>query len=247
MNTLKGRTAIITGGTGIQGTGVIRALAEGSMNIVMITHNPEQAAKIIDSLGENGKHCVAMSNEQGDDAVIDEVYQRFGSVDVIIPNHGGPFKPKALADISNDDLMDKFEHQVVGSYKMIRKALPYLEKSQAGRIILMANSGARNGITEEGLVDNVARGGIISMTYSLAQSLASKGITVNCIAKSGLVNDHPPKSSEELDSAKLIGKIPVNRIGTPDEFGAAVAWLASEEAAFVTGQVVNLCGGLFMG
>lgn len=247
MLTLKGRTAIITGGTGVQGSGVVRALARSGMRVVMVTHSMDQAQKLIESLGEYNENCIALGNEKGDDAVIDDVYRRFGSVDVIIPNQGAPFMRQALVDITDEDLIQKFEHQVVGSYKMVRKALPYLEKSKAGRIILIANCGARNGLPEEGFCDNVARGAIISMTYCLARELAPKRITVNCIAKSGLLNDHEPRFPNEYDVNKHIHSIPIGRAGTPDEFGAAVSWMASEEAGFVTGQIINLCGGQYMG
>ncbi len=247
MLTLEGRIAVMTGGTGFQGEGIVAALAKGGMTVVMITHNMDRATKIIESLGEYGENCIALSNEKGDDAVIDDVYERFGSVDVIITNHGSPDRKKPLSETTHEELLRKFEHQVIGSYKIIKKALPYLEKSKAGRIILVTSGGAKINLPSEGLGGNIAEGGIIFMTYSMARELAPKCITVNCIVKSGLINDHPAKSPDDFDINKYVKYIPVGRAGTSEEFGAAAAWLASEESSFVIGQVINLDGGQFIG
>jgi NAD(P)-dependent dehydrogenase (short-subunit alcohol dehydrogenase family) len=247
MLSLEGRIAVITGGSGFQGVGIVEALAKGRMTVVMITHNLNRAEEIIESLGEYGKYCIALSNDNGDDAAIDDVYERFGSVDVLITNHGGPDKKKPISETTEEELLRKFEHQVIGSYKMIKRALPYLEKSKAGRIILVTSGGAKNNIPSEGLGGNIVEGGITFMTYSMARELAPKGITVNCIVKSGLVNDHPPKSPDGFDVNKYVSCIPVGRVGTTHEFGAAAAWLASEESGFVTGQIISLDGGQFIG
>jgi len=243
MLTLSGRTAYISGATGIQGQGIVRALASGGMNIAMVTHNMASAESLIRSLGDNACHCAAYSNTRSDDEILKEVYQRFGSVDVIIPNQGSPYQPKKISDITEDDLLKKFNHQVVGSFAMVKSALPYLMKSKSPRVILMASGGAEAGFVEEGICDNVARGGVISLTFSLAQELAGRNITVNCIAKSGIADDNLHIRDDEYKAEKYIQLFPISRIGTPDEFGAAVAWLASEESGFITGQVINFTGG----
>ncbi|NTV91158.1 MAG: SDR family oxidoreductase [Clostridiales bacterium] len=243
MLTLEGRIAIITGGTGFQGEGIVEALAKSGMTVVMITHNMERATKMIEALGEYGKYCLALSNEKGDDAVVEDVYERFGSVDVIITNHGMPEIKKPIAETTPEELTHKFEHQIIGSYKIIKRALPYLEKSKAGRIILVTNGGARSAVPGEGLGGNIVEGGIIYMAGSMARELAPKGITVNCIVKSGLLNDQPVKNPDGFDVNKYVDRIPMGRTGTAGEFGAAAAWLASEESGFVTGQVVRLDGG----
>lgn len=247
MQTLQGRTAVMTGASGHVGAGAVRALTAGGMNVAMITHNLQDARALVEELRGSPGQCVAVSNEKGDAAALDEIYERFGSLDVVIPNQGGPVQPRPLADITEEELLHTLRHQIAISFAMVQKAAPYLEKSRAGRVILIASSGARTGLSAEGLCDCVARGGVISMTYALAGMLAGKGVTVNCIARSGLENDHPPRLPGELDTAGLAGRIPLGRNGTPAEFGASVAYLASEEAGFLTGQIVNLCGGLYMG
>lgn len=247
MFTLNGRTAVMMGASGYEGAGAVRAMVAGGMNVVMMTHMIDQSNRLIESLGEYKDRCIATTSDDGFEALYQEVSERFGSVDVIIPNQGGPMVWQELADITEEEFTRKLVLQIVRSFQMVQSAIPYLEKSKAGRVILMSSSGARDGLRDEGLCDSTARGGVISMTYSLARELAPKGITVNCIAKGGLPSGHEPQTQNEYDAARLLDRIPVGRTGTPDEYGAAVAYLASEEASFITGQVINVCGGLYMG
>lgn len=244
---LEGRTCVFAGATGAIGRGAVKALVEAGMNVVMVTHNPDSAKDIIDSLSYAKGKCIAMSNEHGDDAVFGDVEKMFGSVDVIINKTGGFDAPQSLDELTDEDLSKKLNHQVAGLFKMIKGALPYLEKSKAGRIIVCASAGAQDGYLGENIIDSIARGGVISMTYALARELAAKNITVNCIAASGVINDHPPRNEKMFDVNSIAADIPVGHIGTADEFGAAVQYLASEEAGFVTGQVINLSGGLHIG
>jgi len=239
MDTLRSRTAVITGATGCIGSGAVHMLTENGMNVAMVTHNMADAETLIARVKHHPGQCVAFSNENGDAAVYGEIYEKFGSIDVIIPNHGAEFCNQDLKTITAAELDHKLHHQITGSFMMVQQALPYLEKSVAGRIILMASVGAESGLQEEGLLDCTARGGIISMTRYLAQNLAEKGITVNCIARGGVENEH---------FASITGnRIPLGRNGTAADFGAAVCYLASEEAGFMTGQILRLNGGMYMG
>lgn len=267
MLTLKGRTCVIGGGTGAVGRGAVRAMCQNGMNVVLGTHMVEDARSLVEELKDCEGKCVAVSAKMIFDIVTENgvnklveipveegafdgnvkfAYDRFGSIDVVISNTGAFDAPLPLEEISDEELTKKLNHQVVGAFRSVMSALPYLKKSKAGRILLMASAGARNGFTGEYFCDSVARGAVISMTYALARELLPCGITVNCIAKSGMVNDHEPHG-RVLDMNTLVPQIPVGRIGTADEFGAAVQYLVSEEAGFVTGQVIDLSGGLAIG
>lgn len=256
MFTLSGRTAAVIGATGYQGLGIVRALLDGGMNVAMLTHMPERVAPIIASLPEEQRsRCAGISNEGGDGPSLSRVADAFGSLDVLIPNHGPGPRQEGIYTMDMEDFARRLDMQLAGTLKIVRCALPYLEKSRAGRIILISSAGARLGLAEEGLADCVVKGAVQSMTFALARELAGKGITVNCIAKSGLKDTpfltkpergKPPVLGEPTDSV-LLARTPLGFSGTPESFGAAAAWLASEEAGFVTGEIVNLSGGLAMG
>lgn len=244
METLKGRTCVFAGATGNIGRGAVRALAEGGMNVVMVTHNPAGAEEIIREMKGLPGRVTAMSNENGDGAVFGDVEKAFGSVDVVINTTGGL---DAAADVESADaevLNAKLRHQVTEPFKMVQAAVPYLKKSTAARVILTATEGAADGFDGENILDSIARGGVLSMTKVLARQLAKDGITVNCIARSGMIDDHAPQRESDYHASSVAGRIPVGHLGSADEFGALTAYIASEEAGFVTGQIFHFSGGL---
>jgi NAD(P)-dependent dehydrogenase (short-subunit alcohol dehydrogenase family) len=247
MHTLKGRTCVFAGATGAIGHGAVEALAKEGMNVIMVTHNPESAGNIVSEMKGYPGQVVAMSNEASNKEVFEKVMHVFGSLDVVITTTGGLLAVAKPEDISDELLDEKMHHQVTEAYNMVRAALPYLEKSPHGRIILTANGGAIDGFSGENIADSIARGGVISMTYTLARALGGRGITVNCIARSGMIDDHTPKAASDFAVASIADRIPVRHIGRADEFGAIVEYIASEEADFVTGHIFNLTGGLHIG
>ena len=247
MVTLQGRTCVFAGATGMVGRGAVQALVEAGMNVVMVTHNPDSAKEVVAAMEGKPGRCLAMSNDQDDSLIYQKVEELFGSVDVIISNTGSFNAPKPFEEITEEEMIRKVSFHVAGPMTMVKKALPFLERSKAPRVLLMASAGAQDGFSGENICDSVARAAVINLTYCLARELADRGITVNCIAKSAMVNDHPPHGPQDLDTAALESRVPLRRIGTNAEFGAAVSFLASEEAGFITGQVLNLSGGLHIG
>ena len=247
MPTVAGRTCVFAGATGQIGRGAVKALAEGGMNVVMVTHNPQSAQSIVEEFSSLPGRVVAMSNEGGDGSVFGEVEKEFGSVDVVINTIGGLDAPVPFEKIQPQVLSDKLEHQVVLPFVMMQAALPYLRKSRVPRMILAATAGAQDGFAGENLADSISRGAVLTATYALARELAKEGITVNCIARSGMVDDHPPRDEKDFSVQSIQGQIPLGRIGTAEDFGALGAYIASEESGFVTGQVFGLSGGLHIG
>lgn len=247
MLTLRNRTCVFAGASGQIGRGAVKALAEQGMNVIMITHNPAKAGEIVNEMKDFPGQVVAMSNEDSNEALFSRIYSVFGSVDAVVSSTGGLLSVVRPEDISDALLNEKLSHQVTEPYNMARAALPYLEKSAAPRIIFVANGGVLDGYAGENIADSIAGGGVVSMTYALARALAGRRITVNCIARSGMVNDHSPELAADFDVAGIARDIPVGHIGTSGEFGALVQYIVSEEAGFVTGHVFNLTGGLHIG
>lgn len=214
------------------------------MNVVMVTHDTDSAAKIISVLKDCEGEVIAMSNENGDGAVFGEVEKRFGSVDVVINTTGGLDAVQPIEAITEEALNQKLIHQVTNPFLMMQQALPFLKKSRAARILFLTSDGATDGFVGENLMDSISRGGVISMTKGMARLLAKEGITVNAISRSGMENDHEPLKIMDFDVKTIVNDIPAGRIGTGKEFGALVAYVASEESAFLTGQIIHLSGGL---
>ncbi len=247
MITLKNRTCVFAGASGQIGRGAVKALAEQGMNVIMITHNAVKAGEIVNEMKNLAGQVVAMSNEECNEALFSRIYGVFGSVDAVISSTGGMMSVVRPEEISDELLNEKMSHQVTEPYNMVRAALPYLKKSEAPRVIFVANGGALDGYAGENIADSIANGGVVSMTYALARALAHDRITVNCIARSGMINDHTPELATDFDVASIARDIPLGHIGTNDEFGALVQYIASEEAGYVTGHVFSLTGGLHIG
>lgn len=247
MLTLKGRTCVFAGATGNIGRGAVRALAQGGMNVVMVTHNPDSARDIIRELDNCPGQVTAMSNANGDGSVFSDVEKKYGTVDVVINTTGGLNAVVPVAALTEKEMNQKLSHQVTQPFLMMQSALPFLKKSKAPRIIFTSSAGAQNGNLDENMLDSVSRGAVLTMTKYLARALSGDGITVNCIARSGMINDHEPHKTTDFDVADIAGKIPLGHIGTAEEFGALVSYISSEESGFITGQIFNLSGGLQIG
>lgn len=254
MQSLAGRTAVFAGATAGDGRETVKALCLGGMNVVMMTHNVHAAESLIEevhALGAAGE-CLYEAGGSGavppeeDPAIYARVAARFGSVDVIIANTGANGREDDLETLQAEELRRSLDHLVVGAFKMLQTALPYLKQSRAPRAILMTTVEGVHGGTQESLANAVAKGAVEALTLNAAARLAPSGITVNCIAKGAISRVEPPRPGEALPEKRL-PTIPAGRLGTPADLAGAVAFLASEEAAYVTGQVLELSGGLQLG
>lgn len=241
MLTLRGRTCVIAGGSGQIGRSAVKELVRSGMNVVMLTHMTADAEALAGELaGEEGK-CTYIAGRK-ETEVFADIYTEYGSVDVLIVNTGEFLKKRSLEEYPKEEF-DRSMNRQWHILEMINAALPYLRRSSAGRIILTTSASACMGFNHESLMDAMSRGAERSLVLYLAKELAGERITVNAIEKSGMLNDHEPKE-DGYDAESIIPYIPLGRNGESSEFAAAAAYLASEEAGFVTGQILHVSGGL---
>ena len=255
MQTLKNRTCVFAGASGGDGVDAVKALCAGGMNVVMMTHQPAQAQRLLDELAAMnlpGK-CIAVQDGNAqdppipDEQVFAQVYEQFGSIDVVISNTGGDGFEDSIDTVSKENLLHDMEHLVGGAYGMLKCALPYLRKSAAPRVIFMTTvEGARGGKLES-FTNAVAKGAVLSLMKNCAARLAPECINVNCIQKGAVERLAPPPHPGApvfKDMTQLLPYIPQGRMGTPKDLAEAICYLASEESAYVTGSVIDLSGGL---
>lgn len=255
MQTLSGRTCIFAGASGGDGVEAVKALCQGGMNVVMMTHQPAQAQRLLDeiaSLGYPGK-CVAVQdgNAQNppipDEEVFRQVAEQFGTIDVVISNTGGDGFEDSIDSVDQKQLLREVDHLLGGSYNMLKCALPYLRKSSAPRVIFMTTVEGVRGGKLESFTNAVAKGAVLSLAKNCAARLAPEGINVNCISKGAIERLAPPPHPGApvfKDMTALLPFIPQGRMGTPKDLANAICYLASEESAYVTGTVLDLSGGL---
>lgn len=242
MFNLKGRTAVIEGGSGNIGIEIIRQFLDGGMNVVSISFSEEKAKLVRDMLPGYGEQLWASGK-----VAMEKIYDKYGSIDVIVCVQGPFPEPGEITDIT-DERLDSVIHNIPSYFQMIRSALPYLKKSSAPRIILSTACDAGMNLIPEEYDDfafSTIKGAINSMTISAARKLAKYGITVNAVSNGAIYNISPLAKFNSHDGIENL--IPLRRMPTPKDIASAYCYLASEEAGFITGEILKVNGGLAMG
>lgn len=249
MQTLAGRVCVFSGATAGDGVAVVKALCKGGMTVIMMTHSPERAKSLVEEIngaGYPGK-CRAMAGGEDcpaeeDPAVYRAIVEEYGSVDVVISNTGGYGRESSIEETTDDEFRFEVDHLVGGAFRTIRASLPFLRRSRAGRVILMSTVEGVNGGVHQSFANSVAKGGVRALTLNAAARLAADGITVNCVAKGGIPRIDGMREGD-ADPAAFLPRTPMGRLGTPEDLGELICFLASEESAYITGQTIALDGG----
>ena len=238
--TLAGRTAVVTGGSRNLGLGSRTELVIGSPG------SAESAAKSLASAGGAalGIQC-DVADAASVDAALARAAQHFGGIDIVV-NSAGILDLAKVHEMTVEHWDRVLAINLRGTFLVIQKALPYLEKSRAPRVINLSSNSGRMGGFENGMAYSASKGGVIALTYGLARQLAARKITVNCIAP-GTIESDMSRARDAAAMSRLLGRFPLGRLGTADEVAAAACYFASEEAGFTTGAVLDVNGGLFMG
>ncbi|MFT4027861.1 MAG: SDR family NAD(P)-dependent oxidoreductase [Novosphingobium sp.] len=244
---LNGKVAIVTGaGSGI-GRGVALRLAEDQAQVSVWDLNGEGAAETVRQIEAEGGKAIAITVDCSDKAAIkaaaDETRARLGAIAILVNNAGiSPYKPFFELE---DDLFDKtIEVNLRGPYLLTKEVLPAMVEAGWGRVVNITSSSVQSGAID--LVHYVAsKGGLMGMTKALALEFAASGVTFN-IVPPGVI-DTPMLRGAPIDAEAFAKTLPMKRMGSPADIGAAVAYLVSEEAGYITGQTISTNGGRYMG
>lgn len=246
MLNLEGRVALVTGASrGIGRAIALRLAAQGA--IVIAGARGTNAQPVVDEILAAGGRATAHAIDITDPTTVTEAvaatlaaHQR---IDILV-NNAGIAKDQLMLRMKRDDWDAVIQTNLTGAYTCVQAVLKTMVKQRAGRIISISSVVGQAG--NAGQVNYAAsKAGLIGMTKALALEVASRGITVNAVAP-GLIETDMTKGISEGAHEEWAAKIPLQRLGTPDDIAAAVAFLASDEASYITGQVLAVNGGMYL-
>lgn len=244
MFDLEGKTALVTGATGGIGGAIARQLHGRGATIVASGTRAEKLEALAEELGARC-HVVAanLSDPDAPDALIAGAIDAAGSVDILI-NNAGLTRDNLAMRMKDEEWQQVIDVNLTSAFRLARAALRGMMKARWGRVVSVTSVVGATG--NPGQANYAAsKAGLTGMTKALAQEVASRGITVNCIAPGFIETPMTDALSDDQKSA-LLGRIPAGRLGVVDDVAACAVFLASGEASYVTGQTLHVNGGMAM-
>lgn len=244
MFSLEGKTALVTGATGGIGESIARALHAQGATVGISGRNKEKLDALAASLAGRVHVLPAdLSDAAATDKLVEDATAAMGKIDILI-NNAGLTKDNLALRLKDEDWQAVLDVNLTAPFRLARACLKGMMKNRWGRIV---NITSIVGVTGNPGQTNYAasKAGMIGWSKSMAAEIASRNVTVNCIAP-GFIATAMTHVLDDAQKEKLNGTIPMGRMGTADEIAAAAVYLASGEAAYVTGQTLHVNGGMAM-
>lgn len=245
MFKLTNKTALVTGATGGIGLAIAKDLAAQGAKLVLSSTREEKLAKLADEIGNDTKYVAC---NLGDADAVDALFEKAeelagGQIDILVCN-AGITKDGLILRMKNEDFSQVLNINLQSTFTLNRNAIKKMMRRKYGRII---NISSVVGVTgNPGQANYVAsKAGMIGMSKSLAQEVATRGITINCVAP-GFIESPMTEVLNEQQRATILAKIPAGKMGNATDIAKAVAFLASEESSYITGQTIHVNGGMLM-
>ena len=244
MFDLTGKTALVTGASGGIGAEIARALHKAGATVALSGTRVGPLEELAAELGGRA-HVLAcnLSVPEEVEGLVKRAVEAMGSVDILV-NNAGITRDGLVMRMSDEDWQSVIDVNLTSTFRLCRAAIRGMMKARWGRIINISSVVGTTG--NAGQVNYAAsKAGMVGMSKSLAAEVASRGITVNCVAP-GFITTAMTDKLNEQQKAAILGAVPAGRMGEPAEIAAAVLYLASNEAGYVTGATLHVNGGMAM-
>lgn len=249
LDRVAGRVALVTGGSRGIGRATCLALAErGAAVAVHYRAQIAAAGEVVEQIKNMGGSAAAFPADVGDSAattrLIEQVIAHMGKIDILV-NNAGEMTNVAVADMSDEEWERTLTVNLTSAFRCARACIPGMKQRKWGRIINVTSQAAFTGSANHAHYA-ASKSGLLGFTYSLAKELGTSGITVNLVAPGRITTDMLVERMTGREE-EWLRQTPLRRIGSPEEVAAAIAFLASDGASYITGANLHVNGGLVMG
>jgi 3-oxoacyl-[acyl-carrier protein] reductase len=246
---LGGQVAVVTGGSRGIGAATCRALAANGVNVAVVGRDEAAITSTVDGIVAAQGQAIGVTADCTCEAAIDRVHsavsERFGSVDTLAVFAGGNAMPVPTADEKASHWREVVESDLTSVFLTVSRFLPDMIDRRSGAILTMSSAAARQA-ADSSAAYAAAKGGVIAFSRHLAREIGPRGVRVNCIAPSAIVNDKMRTWLTEEQQQQVGCAFPLRRLGQPDDVAAAALFLVSSASSWITGVVLDIAGGMIM-
>lgn len=243
MFSLDGKVALVTGASRGIGKAIATQLQDLGATVIGTATSEHGAEKISEYLGAENGFVLNVTNDDSINALFDAIKEKHGGVDILV-NNAGITRDNLFMRMKDEEWQDIIDTNLSSVFKLSKAVIRSMMKKRHGRIInigsvvgSMGNAGQVNYAT--------AKAGLLGFTKSLAREVASRGITVNTVAP-GFIDTDMTQTLTDEQKESIFSQVPANRLGKPEEIANTVAFLASDSAAYITGETIHVNGGMYM-
>jgi 3-oxoacyl-[acyl-carrier protein] reductase len=242
------KVALVTGSSRGIGRAIAIELAKSGIDISVNDHaNPQEGLEVVDEINKIGQRAIYIQADVSDhnqvESMVEEILDTFGRIDILI-NNAGIVMDKKLENMEIDQWNRVISVNLTGVFNCTKSVIRYMKKQGKGKIINIASVVGEIGNIGQSNY-SASKGGVISFTKTVAKEYVKEGIIVNAVAP-GFIKTKILETIPEKVMQKILSRIPLNRLGKPEEVAKLVCFLVSDDANYITGQVININGGMYM-